>query len=78
MGTTFGEDVRVILESGWNFQVPETPDPANNYVLIAQPQVTCVEQEDCDEQFKTYNKRKEGVVEKHKDCIVHFVMSIHL
>ena len=67
MGTKFGGDIRVTLESGRRFEIPAPPDPADNYidfvdengnVLTARAQVTPRESQDYTEELKSYSKRK--------------------
>ena len=67
MGTKFGGDIRVTLETGREFEIPAPPDPADNYIdfvnengniLTARAQVTPRKSQDYTEELKTYSKRK--------------------
>ena len=67
MGTKFGGDIRVTLETGRRFVVPVPSDPADNYIdfvddngnpITARSQVTPREDQDYTEELKTYSKRK--------------------
>ena len=67
MGTKFGGDIRVTLESDRKFEVPAPPDPADDYIdfvdedgkaITARSQVTPREEQDYNEELKTYSRRK--------------------
>ena len=67
MGTKYGGDIRVTLESGKRFVVPAPTDPADNYIdfvddnnnpITARSQITPQEDQDYKEELKTYSKRK--------------------
>ena len=60
MGTKFGGDIRVTLESGRRFEIPAPSDPADNYIdfvdengniLTARAQVTPREAQDYTEEL---------------------------
>ena len=68
MGTEYGGDIRVTLESGRRFVVPLPPDPASKYtnlldsttgaiVETAASQVSTVERKEYDEEIKAYIRR---------------------